>query len=89
MRIITFDIHGEWSESVKNPYCKDTDLTKEDIAYWNGVDAAYHSAIEITNEEWDIISINWDDGYLRQEGDYIMPFSQYLRELIGLARCKQ
>jgi hypothetical protein len=75
MRIITFDIHGEWPESVKNPYCKDTDLARENTAYWQGVDAAYHSSIEITDEQLDIIGIGWD---------YITPFSQYLRALISL-----
>ncbi len=52
MRIITFDIDGDWPESVKNPYYKPNDLARENTAYWKGVCAAYDSAIEIPDADW-------------------------------------
>ncbi len=97
MRIITFDIDGDWPESVKNPYYKPNDLARENTAYWNGVCATYDSAIEVADEEWDEILSRWRDDktqvvYRELEGQK-MPiykfksFSQYLKELIELKQC--
>lgn len=42
--------------------------------------------VGISDDELDVISINWDDGYLREDGGYIMSFSEYFRKLIELRR---